>query len=100
MINLLNSLHVYSLKSLKADIIYFSRDIILTSIDFLGHGLCTFFKSKCNIRMRGAAILIRKKVQFTSTWVLYYTNGRYIIITGTVWRTPVVLVSVYSPKWD
>lgn len=54
----------------------------------------------CSFCHRGAAILIRKNVLFTPGDVFADTNGRYIIVSGTLYQKPVVLVSVYAPNWD
>lgn len=54
------------------------------------------FQSKC----RGVAILIHKKVHFVCTNVLTDPNGRYVVITGQLHGTPVVLANIYGPNWD
>ena len=58
------------------------------------------FHSRFSQKTRGAAILIRKNVLFTPGDVFADTNGRYIIVSGTLYQKPVVLVSVYTPNWD
>ena len=58
------------------------------------------FHSKCTDKVRGAAIIIHKRVLFEPTNVILDTDGRYVIVSGTLQNIPVVLVSVYAPTWD
>lgn len=46
------------------------------------------------------AILINKRIQFTLSDTICDLNGRYIIVTGSLFQVPVVLVNVYAPNWD
>lgn len=59
-----------------------------------------FFHSQFNVKARGTAILIRKNVHFSPDKVLTDPNGRYAIVTGTLYEKQVILVSVYAPNWD
>lgn len=56
--------------------------------------------SKFDTRARGAAILISRKVQFTPTETISDSNGCYVIVMGSLFQTPVILVSVYALNWD
>lgn len=58
------------------------------------------FHSDFNSKARGVAILINKKVQFTSTKVIADRNGRYLIVAGTLMQKSVLLVNVYAPDFD
>ncbi len=58
------------------------------------------YHSSFNHRARGAAIIIHKRVQFTASGTISDPQGRYIIVSGHLFSTPVVLVSVYAPNWD
>uniref|UniRef100_A0A1A8UGS9 exodeoxyribonuclease III n=1 Tax=Nothobranchius furzeri TaxID=105023 RepID=A0A1A8UGS9_NOTFU len=58
------------------------------------------FHSNFNSKARGVAILINKKVQFSSTNVIADGNGRYIIVAGTLMQKKVLLVNVYAPNFD
>lgn len=58
------------------------------------------FHSSFNVRARGAAIIIHKKIVFTPSKIISDPQGRYIIVSGCLCNTPVVLVSVYAPNWD
>lgn len=63
---------------------------------WVGH----LFHSKFSCRSRGVAVLINKNVQFTPGSVQSDMAGRYIIVTGHLYQTPVVLVNIYAPNWD
>uniref|UniRef100_A0A9J8AZK4 Reverse transcriptase domain-containing protein n=1 Tax=Cyprinus carpio carpio TaxID=630221 RepID=A0A9J8AZK4_CYPCA len=58
------------------------------------------YHSSFNHRARGAAIIIHKKVQFTASETISDPQGRYVFVSGHLFGTPVVLVSVYAPNWD
>ena len=58
------------------------------------------FHSNFNSRSRGTAILLHKRVQFSSEQVISDPNGRYIIVVGVLFQTPVIMVCVYAPNWD
>lgn len=58
------------------------------------------FHSKFDTKTRGTAILIRKNVQFVSTNTIADSHGRFIIVVGFLYQTPVVLANIYAPNWD
>lgn len=58
------------------------------------------FHSSYQSNSTGVAILIHKSVNFTCSKVLSDTNGRYLVLRGKLYGTPVLLVNVYAPKWD
>ncbi len=58
------------------------------------------FHSNFNTRARGAAIFISKKIQFVATNVISDPCGRYVMVVGSLFHTPVLLVNVYAPNWD
>lgn len=58
------------------------------------------FHSQFNVKTRGTAILIHKNVNFTSDKVITDSNGRHVIVTGTLYEKRVILISVYAPNWD
>ncbi len=51
-------------------------------------------------RARGVAILIHKDIYFNPSDVLADRNGRYIIVSGLLFNTPVVLANIYAPNFD
>lgn len=58
------------------------------------------FHSNFNSKARGVAILIDKRLQFSSTNVIADANGRYIIVAGTLMQRQVLLVNVHAPNFD
>lgn len=58
------------------------------------------FHSKFSARARGAAILIRKGVPFEPSNSIEDPNGRFVIVSGRLCGTPVVMACVYAPTWD
>lgn len=62
----------------------------------MGH----LFHSKFSQRAHGAAIIIRKSVQFEPVTTISDSNGRFVIVTGKLYNTSVIFASVYAPNWD
>lgn len=51
-------------------------------------------------KSRGAAILLHKSVPFIHSSVISDPNGRFVIVTGQIYNTHLVLANVYAPKYD
>ena len=58
------------------------------------------FHSNFNSKARGVAILIGKSIQFSASKVISDKNGRYLIVTGTLFHIPILLVNIYAPNFD
>lgn len=58
------------------------------------------FHSKFDHKSRGVAILVHKKIPFNASKVIEDSQGRFLVIEGTLYFKPVVLVNVYAPNWD
>ena len=58
------------------------------------------FHSNFNSKARGTAIIIHKRVQFSAEQTISDPGGRYIIVKGVLYQTPVILVNVYAPNFD
>ena len=58
------------------------------------------FCSNYGARARGVAILIKRGTPFTPSRVIKDANGRYIIVSGKLFGTPIILANVYGPNWD
>lgn len=58
------------------------------------------YHSGFNSKSRGVAILIRKNFPFILTDVQSDINGRFVMVTGKLHNTPVILLNVYAPNWD
>lgn len=87
------------IKNLIADVIFLQDTHLLKS----DHGklkrpwIGQIFHSQFNLKTRGTAILIKKNVQFTPNKIITDSEGRYTIISGTLYQKPVALASIY---WD
>ena len=58
------------------------------------------FHSTFNTKARGAAILVHKNILFAPSKTISDPQGRFIIVSGSLFNTPVALISVYAPNWD
>lgn len=90
------------LKRLKSDIIFLQETHLLNSDHlrlqkpWVGH----IFHSKFNAKARGTAIIIHKKIQLFASKVIADPQGRFIMVSGKLFHTQVLLVNVYGPNWD
>ena len=90
------------IQNLKADVMFLQETHLLNT----DHQRLTrpwigqIFHSRFNQKTRGTAILIRKNVLFAPRDVIADPNGRYTIVSGTLYQKPVILASVYAPNWD
>ncbi len=92
------------LKSFKPDILFLQESHLRLDDHNIIRKIWVsqIFSSKFNSRSRGVAILINKRVQFmpSDTDTICDPKGRYIIVSGSLFQVPVVLVNVYAPNWD
>lgn len=58
------------------------------------------FHSKFNLKTRGTAILLRSRIDFVPDTTITDSNGRYVIVSGTLYQKTIILASVYAPSWD
>ncbi len=58
------------------------------------------FHSNFNCKSCGTAIIINKNIPFTTSDIISDPNGRYIIVTGKIYNTPVTLAKIYAPNYD
>ena len=58
------------------------------------------FCSNYETRARGVAILVKRGTPFVPSQVISDTTGRYIIVSGMLFGTPIILANVYGPNWD
>lgn len=90
------------LKSLKADFVFLqethlrSVDHFRLKRDWVGQVFHSIFHSKS----RGCAILVHKSVPFVASDTIVDHKGRYIIVSGTLFSTPLTLANVYAPNYD
>lgn len=58
------------------------------------------YHSQFNTKARGTGILIHKNVQFYLNKSMLDPQGRYVIVSGSVFNVQVTLVCIYAPNWD
>lgn len=85
------------LQHLKGDVMFLQETHLKTSdtLRIKRAWMSHLFHSK----VRGAAIIIHKRVLFEPTNVILDTRYRHVIVSGILQNTPVVLVSVYAPTF-
>lgn len=90
------------LNQLKGDICFIQENHMLNKevAWFKRNWVGTVYHSTFNSKARGVAILIRKGIAFVIDKSVSDSNGRYVMITGTIQGTPLLLVCVYGPNWD
>lgn len=90
------------IKNLKTDIAFLQETHLSNSdqMRLKKHWVGQIFHSSFNSKSRGTAIIMHKKIQFNSSSVISDPQGRYVIVSGTLYQTPVLLVNIYAPNWD
>lgn len=48
----------------------------------------------------GTAIINNKKIPFITSDIISDSNGRYVIVTGEMYNTSIILANVYAPNFD
>lgn len=90
------------LKHLKPDIV-FSQETHMRNIDQVSlkcPWVAEIFHSSFNSKARGVATLIGKSISFKPTKTISDRDGRYLIVLGTLFHTPALLVNVNAPNFD
>lgn len=90
------------LRKLDADIIFLQETHLKNDDRFRlrGRWVEHVFHSSFNFKSRGSAIFIKKNIPFISNKVISDIRGRYVIVVGKLYNTPVVLASIYAPNVD
>ena len=90
------------LKSFNADILFLQETHLRLKdhIRLRKAWISQVYHSRHDGSSKGVAILINKKVQFTPTEIITDPYGRFVIISGCLYQTNVLLVNVYAPNWD
>lgn len=58
------------------------------------------FHSNFHSKSRGVAILVNKSIPLVVSKIESDSSGRYVIVVGRLYNTPVILANVYAPHWD
>ena len=90
------------LKSLSTDVAFLQETHLRTEdhIRLRKPWVGQIFHSNFNSRSRGTAILIHKRIRFISEQIISDPAGRYVIVSGILHETPVVLCNIYAPNFD
>lgn len=90
------------LKSVNTDIIFLQETHFKNDSHsklrarWIGQSFHSSFASKA----RGTAVLIRKGVPFKHRATITDKEGRFIIVAGEIFSTPITLVNIYGPNFD
>lgn len=90
------------LKSLQADIIFLQE----THLKNNSHArlrcrwIQQIYHSNFPVKARGAAILIHRGVPFKQLSTIMDKEGRYVVVIGEIYSTPVTLLNIYGPNND
>lgn len=93
---------LHHLQHMGAKIIYLQETHLRVSdqtrlkASWIGHTYHSSFQG----RSRGVAIILHKSIPFVCSNVIADPNGRYLIVSGIMFNTPVLLVNIYGPNWD
>uniref|UniRef100_A0A3Q3ENM7 Reverse transcriptase domain-containing protein n=1 Tax=Kryptolebias marmoratus TaxID=37003 RepID=A0A3Q3ENM7_KRYMA len=90
------------LKRLKPDLVFLQETHMRTrdQIRLKCPWVSEVFHSNFNSKARGVAILVGKSIQFSASKIISDKNGRYLIVTGTLFHVPILLVNIYAPNFD
>uniref|UniRef100_A0A3B4A6U0 exodeoxyribonuclease III n=1 Tax=Periophthalmus magnuspinnatus TaxID=409849 RepID=A0A3B4A6U0_9GOBI len=90
------------LRCLKPDIVFLQETHMRTNnqVRLRCPWVANVFHSSFNSKARGVAILIGKSIPFILTKTISDRDGRYLIVSGTIFHTPVLLINVYAPNFD
>ena len=90
------------LKLLKADIVFLQETHLRSSehSKFLSGWAGQCFHSTFQAKARGVAILVSKDVLFEPTQISADRNGRFVIVSGKLFDTNIVLANIYAPNVD
>lgn len=58
------------------------------------------FHSGFTERVRCASIVIHRDIAFEPFVTICDPNGHFVIVSGKLQNTPVVLASLYAPTWN
>lgn len=90
------------LKHFKTDIAFLQETHLITkdNLRLRASWVGQCFHSNFSNKARGVAILFHKKVQFSPNKIITDSQGRFLIVTGSLHNIAVALVNLYAPNWD
>ncbi|KAI5085645.1 hypothetical protein C0J45_2327, partial [Silurus meridionalis] len=100
--NKVKSVKVFShLNNLKANVCFLQETHLMISRhkSLLRSWVGQVFHSGYNCKASGTAILINKNTPFSPSNVISDPNGRYVIVSGSLYNCQVTLASIYAPNF-
>lgn len=91
-------IHLF-LKKLKASFVFPQKNLSLISI-LLKKRLGVASLSHFQLKSRGCGILVHKSTPFAVSQVIEDHKGRYVILPGTLFSTPIIPANVCAPNYD
>uniref|UniRef100_A0A3B4VKF1 exodeoxyribonuclease III n=1 Tax=Seriola dumerili TaxID=41447 RepID=A0A3B4VKF1_SERDU len=90
------------LKKLKTEIAFLQETHLVTAdhMKLRKPWVGQLYHSQFNTKARGTAILICKNVQFSLKESISDPQGRFVIVTGSLFNMQVALACIYAPNWD
>lgn len=90
------------LKSFSADVIFLQETHIRATEQrkLRNSWISQVYQSSFTSHARSVAILFRKNIPFQLTSLTTETNGRYIMVSGTINSLPLTFLNVYGPNID
>ncbi len=88
------------LKKLKTEIAFLQETHLVTAdhMKLKKPWVGQLYHSQFNTKARGTAILIHKNVQFTPKESISDPQGRFVIVTGSLFNIQVTLACIYAPN--
>lgn len=90
------------LKSLNMDIAFLQETHLKqqTQIRLRANWIGQTYYSSFTSKARGTAIIIRKGIPFKLKNSISDKEGRYVIVTGEIYNTPLTMINIYAPNFD
>ncbi len=90
------------LQQLKSDVTFLQETHLKNNnVNYLKRGwVGQVFHTQFNAKARGTAILIHKDIPFQAKEVITDTNGRFVIVSGQLLASLVIMVNIYAPNYD
>lgn len=88
------------LKKLKTEIAFLQETHLVSAdhIKLKKPWVGQVYHSQFNTKARGTAILIHKNIQFTLSSSISDPQGRYVIVSGSLYNTQVTLACIYCSQ--
>lgn len=90
------------LKSLNMDIAFLQETHLKqqTQIRLRANWIGQTYYSSFTSKARGTAIITWKGIPFKLNKSISDKEGRYVIVTGEIYNTPLTMINIYAPNFD